>query len=129
VASLGQGVFPVPCRDAAGTPAAVGAGGRTPGEVGALGAPLGFDAGAPEAGIDGFCTGALGAPVAGAPDAGMDGACAHAAEADSWAPKMSNVAIVVRRVVRLAMRVIDVLHSSLLDGRRPHGHPVSSGTG
>jgi len=97
--------------------------------VGALGAPRGFDTGAPEAGVDGFGTGALGAPVAGAPDAGMDGAWAHAAEADSWAPKMSNVAIAVRRVIRLAMRVITILHFSALDGPRLHRRPVLSGTG
>ena len=109
MASLGQGVFPVPCREAVGAPA--GAAGRAPGEVGALGAPLGFDAGAPEAGIDGFGTGALGAPVAGAPDAGMDGACAQAAGSDSSAPNASSVTMAAQRGVLVIPRVIVVLRT------------------
>src|SRR5262245_60814019 len=88
-----------PGREGAGVPgAAAGVAGRAAGPRGAAG-PGGAAPGAPAA-FD-----------AGAPDAGMDGLCAHAADADSWTSRQRSVGIAAHRVVLVIISVIAVPRS------------------
>jgi hypothetical protein len=87
VDSRGQGAFVAPGWAVAG--AAAGGGAGRAGAAGALGDPAAFDAGAP--------------------DAGIEGACAHVAGRDSWPARKRRVATAVQRVVRVIVSIMAVL--------------------